>query len=185
MLILVVVVLAGAWSTLALLPGTNYRTVVWTDPQHGQVERSYLLYIPASYSLVLPQQPPVPLLLNFHGWTSSGQNNMETESQASYQSTTIHTICTLDCKTEDPVARGRRTGAVTWLSCTVSPAGGGVRVRVGLGGRGAGLALRLAILEHRTGGRPVRGRVRPRQGLLGAVRVSLQVRLVALGYTEL
>ena len=57
--------------------GPNFITVNFTDPDHGPVERSYILYIPKSYS----DQFPVPLVFEFHGWTSSAQNQMESESQ--------------------------------------------------------------------------------------------------------
>ena len=57
--------------------GADYKTVNFSDPDHGVVERSYIQYLPQSYS----GDTPVPLVLDFHGWTSSAQNQMDTESQ--------------------------------------------------------------------------------------------------------
>merc|ERR1712107_724802 len=55
----------------------EYKTVLFSDPDHGDVERSYIQYVPSNYD----GQTGVPLLLDFHGWTSSAQSQMETESQ--------------------------------------------------------------------------------------------------------
>jgi len=55
----------------------RYKTVLFSDPDHGDVERSYIQYVPSNYD----GQTGVPLLLDFHGWTSSAQSQMETESQ--------------------------------------------------------------------------------------------------------
>ena len=62
---------------LCQTPGPSYRTVNFTDPEHGVVERSFIQYLPESYNGDLA----VPLVLDFHGWTSSAQSQMETESQ--------------------------------------------------------------------------------------------------------
>merc|ERR1711971_617759 len=60
---------------ISLTPGEpEYKTVVFSDPEHGDVERSYIQYVPSGYD----SQTAVPLLLDFHGWTSSAQSQMET-----------------------------------------------------------------------------------------------------------
>merc|ERR1712013_39607 len=61
---------------LCQIPGPSYRTVNFTDPEHGVVERSFIQYLPESYN----GDFAVPLVLDFHGWTSSAQTQMETES---------------------------------------------------------------------------------------------------------
>ena len=49
----------------SILGSLEERRLDYDDPEHGPVQRMYLLYLPTNYDLV----QSVPLLLDFHGFT--------------------------------------------------------------------------------------------------------------------
>ena len=45
------------------------------DPDQGQVTRDYVLHVPANYDH--SNNVPVPLVLDYHGWTGSADNQIQ------------------------------------------------------------------------------------------------------------
>ena len=56
-------------------PGSS-RTVsiTVTDPNLGEVERSFIIHLPAGYSPSGANDVETPLVLDFHGWTGDGSS---------------------------------------------------------------------------------------------------------------
>ena len=45
-----------------------------TDPNLGEVERSFIVHLPAGYSPSGGNDVRTPLVLDFHGWTGDGSS---------------------------------------------------------------------------------------------------------------
>ena len=56
------------------LPGESRYISIWVDdPNHGQVERSFALHLPAGYSIANDVETPLVLDFHGHGGSSAGQ----------------------------------------------------------------------------------------------------------------
>ena len=57
----------------SILAGLEERRIEFEDPEHGSVQRMYLLYLPSNYE----QLDALPLLLDFHGFTMTAEEQRQ------------------------------------------------------------------------------------------------------------
>ena len=66
----------GCGSHVSIQPGRNHKYhVTVADPIQGSVSRDYILHLPANFDT--SNSLALPLVLDYHGWTGSADNQVD------------------------------------------------------------------------------------------------------------